>query len=236
VIVNETGIALMHYKDPIGKPVYSGNYKMHIVGVVKDFHFQSLHDKIMPLTLHPGRNAWFRTILVRTKPGQTTQALAGLGKLCKQLNPSFPFDYKFSDVEYAALYKSEGITGQLSVIFAILAILISCLGLLGLSLFTAEQRVREIGIRKVLGASVGSLFGLLSKNFLRLIGLAFLIGAPLGWWAMHQWLEGFAYRTDIPWWTFAVAGAAVLVVTLLTVCGQTIRAATTDPIKSLRTE
>lgn len=236
VIVNETAIALMHYKDPIGKPVYSGNYKMHIVGVVKDFHFQSLHDKIMPLTLHPGRNAWFRTILVRTQPGQTTQALAGLGKLCKQLNPAFPFDYKFSDAEYAGLYKSEGITGKLSVIFAILAILISCLGLLGLSLFTAEQRVREIGIRKVLGASIGSLFSLLSKNFLGLVGLAFLIGAPLGWWAMHQWLAGFAYQTNIPWWTFAMAGAAVLVVTLLTVCGQTIRAARTNPVKSLRTE
>lgn len=236
VIVNETAVALMHYKDPIGKPVYSGKYKMHIIGVVKDFHFQSLHDKIMPLTLHPGRNAWFRTILVRTKPGQTAQALAGLAKLCKQLNPAFPFDYTFSDVEYAVLYKSEGVTGQLSVIFAVLAIVISCLGLLGLSLFTAEQRVREIGIRKVLGASTGSLFSLLSKNFVLLVGLAFLIGAPLGWWAMHQWLSGFAYRTDIPWWTFAIAGAAVLVVTLVTVCGQTIRAATTNPIKSLRTE
>lgn len=209
---------------------------MHIVGVVKDFHFQSLHDKIMPLTLEPGRNEWFRTILVRTKPGQTTKALAGLRKLCKQLNPAFPFDYKFSDTEYAALYKSEGITGQLSVIFAILAIFISCLGLLGLSLFTAEQRVREIGIRKVLGASVGSLFGLLSKNFFRLVALAFFIGAPLGWWAMHQWLEGFAYRTDIPWWAVGVAGGAVLAVTLLTVCWQTILAARTNPMKSLRSE
>ena len=236
VIVNQTAVALMHYKDPIGKPIYNGNWKMHIVGVVKDFHFQSLHDKIMPLTLQPGRDAWFRTILVRTQPGQTTQALASLGQLCKQLNPAFPFDYKFSDVEYASLYKSEAITGQLSVIFAVLAIFISCLGLLGLSLFTAEQRVREIGIRKVLGASIGSLFNLLSKNFFGLVGLAFLIGAPLGWWAMHRWLAGFAYRTDIPWWTFAVAGAAVLAVTLLTVCWQTIRAARTNPVKSLRSE
>jgi putative ABC transport system permease protein len=236
VIVNETAIALMHYKDPIGKLIYSGNYKQHIVGVVADFHFQSLHDKIMPLTLEPGRDAWFSTILVRTQPGQTTEALAGLGKLCKQLNPAFPFDYKFSDAEYAGLYKSEGITGQLSVIFAVLAIFISCLGLLGLSLFTAEQRIREIGIRKVLGASVGSLFGLLSKKFFGLVGLAFLIGAPLGWWAMHNWLESFAYRTDIPWWTFGVAGAAVFMVTLLTVCWQTIMAARTSPMKSLRTE
>ena len=236
VIVNETAVALMHEKDPIGKLMYNGKYKMHIVGVVKDFHFQSLHDKIMPLVLQPGRNAWFRTILARTQPGRTAQALSGLEGLCRQLNPAFPFDYKFSDVEYAGLYKSEGTTGQLSVIFAVLAIFISCLGLLGLSLFTAEQRVREIGIRKVLGANVGSLFSLLSKNLLGLVGLACLIGAPLGWWAMHEWLAGFAYRTDIPWWSFVMAGVAVLVVTLLTVCWQTIRVARTNPVKSLRSQ
>jgi ABC-type antimicrobial peptide transport system permease subunit len=201
---------------------------------VKDFHFQSLHEKILPLTLEPGRNSWFRSILIRTKPGQTAQALAGLEGLCKKLNPAFPFDYKFSDAEYENLYKSEAVTGRLSVIFAVLAIFISCLGLLGLSMFTAQQRVREIGIRKVLGASAGSLFGLLSKNFLVLVGIAFLIGAPLGYWAMHVWLAGFAYQTDIPWWMFAAAGAAALVVALLTVSWQTIRAARANPVNSLR--
>jgi putative ABC transport system permease protein len=236
VMVNQTAVALMGYKDPIGKPVYDGSRKLLIVGVVKDFHFQSLHEKILPLTLEPGRNSWFRSILVRTQPGKTAQALAGLEGLCKKLNPAFPFDYKFSDAEYESLYKSEAITGRLSVIFAVLAIVISCLGLLGLSMFTAQQRVREIGIRKVLGASAGSLFGLLSKNFLALVGIAFLIGAPLGYWAMHVWLAGFAYQTDIPWWVFAAAGAAALVVALLTVCWQTIRAARANPINSLRPE
>jgi putative ABC transport system permease protein len=236
VMVNQTAVALMGYKDPIGKPVYDGSRKLNIVGVVKDFHFQSLHEKILPLTLEPGRNSWFRSILIRTKPGQTAQALAGLEGLCKKLNPAFPFDYKFSDAEYENLYKSEAVTGRLSVIFAVLAIFISCLGLLGLSMFTAQQRVREIGIRKVLGASAGSLFGLLSKNFLVLVGIAFLIGAPLGYWAMHVWLSGFAYQTDIPWWMFAAAGAAALAVALLTVCWQTIRAARANPVRSLRSQ
>ncbi len=236
VLLNETAIKLIGYKDPIGKTVTNNGYPLHIVGVVKDFHFASLHDPILPLVLGVGKNEWYGSILVRTQPGKTAQALAGLENLCKRLNPAFPFSYKFSDLEYAQLYKSEAITGRLSVIFAVLAIFISCLGLLGLSMFTAEQRVREIGIRKILGASVGSLFGLLSKNFLALVGLAFLIGAPLGWWAMHQWLAGFAYRTDTPWWTFAIAGLAAVLVALVTVCWQTVRAARANPIKSLRPE
>ncbi len=236
VLLNETAVKLMGYKDPVGKPVYSGNYPLHIVGVIKDFHFQSLHDPILPLILGAGRKEWYGNILVRLKAGQTPVALAGLERLCKELNPAFPFTYKFSDAEYAKLYKSEEITGRLSIIFAILGIVISCLGLLGLSMFTAEQRLREIGIRKILGASVGGLFGLLSRNFLGLVALAFLIGAPLGWWAMHQWLSGFAYQTDIPWWTFAIAGIVALLVALVTVCWQTIRAARTNPIKSLRPE
>ncbi|HEY6899553.1 MAG TPA: FtsX-like permease family protein, partial [Puia sp.] len=235
-IVNETAVALMGYqKDPIGKPVSVGNWKMHIIGVVKDFHFQSLHEKIMPLMLNMSKNN-FSNAVIRTQPGQTTAALGGLEKLCKELNPAFPFSYKFSDQEYARLYEGEVITGRLSVIFATLAICISCLGLLGLSMFTAEQRTREIGIRKVLGAGVPSLFALLSRNFLGLVGLAFLIAAPLGWWAMNAWLRGYAYRTDIPWWSFVVAGALALVIALVTVFWQTIRAARANPVKSLRAE
>lgn len=236
LIINQTAAALMGYKDPIGRYIYSGNYTAHIVGVVKDFHFQSLHDKIMPLILVAGRDDRYSQILVRTRAGQTQQALAGLQGLCKRLNPAFPFTYQFSDLEYARLYKSEEVTGRLSQVFAALAIVISCLGLLGLSLFTAEQRVREIGIRKVLGASVGSLFGLLSKNFMALVGLAFVVGAPLGWWAMHQWLEGFAYRADIPWWALPVTGLAVALVALITVTWQTLRAAGANPVRSLRSE
>ena len=238
VIINETAATLMGYKkDPIGKPVFLWeNNLSHIVGVVKDFHFQSLHETIMPLILTMGTKGNFYMALIRTQPGRTAAALSGLESLCKRLNPAFPFSYKFSDQEYARLYVSEAITGRLAMIFASLAIFISCLGLLGLSMFTAEQRMREIGIRKVLGASVSSLFGLLSRNFLGLVGVAFLIAAPLGWWAINAWLQGYAYRTEIPWWIFGVAGLLAVAVALVTVFWQAMRVAGANPVKSLRSE
>jgi ABC-type antimicrobial peptide transport system permease subunit len=235
-ILNETAIATIGYKDPIGRPVYFGHTQAHIVGIVKDFHFRSLHDPIQPLILHTGKKDNFSTILVRTQAGKTRLALAGLQGLCHSLNPKFPFSYKFSDQEYASLYKSEEVTGRLATVFAVLAILISCLGLLGLSIFTAEQRIKEIGIRKVLGAGVPSLFGLLSKEFIGLVGLSFAIAVPLGWGAMHQWLQNFAYRTDIPWWTFGISGLLAMLIALATVCFQAIRAARCNPIKVLRSE
>jgi ABC-type antimicrobial peptide transport system permease subunit len=236
VIVNETAVATMGYKDPIGKPMFFGKMQVHIVGVVKDFHFRSLHDPIQPLSLHVGKKEWFSTILVRSDAGQTKLALTGLERLCKELNPKFPFTYKFADQEYANLYKSEEVTGRLSVIFAVLAMLISCLGLLGLSIFTAEQRTKEIGIRKVLGAGIPSLFGLLSREFIGLVGLSFAIAVPLGWAAMHQWLLNFAYRTDLPWWTFGISGLLAMLIALATVCVQAITAARRNPIKALRSE
>ncbi len=235
-ILNETAVAKMGYKDPIGKPVYFGTAQRNIVGVVHDFHFRSLHDPIQPLVLLMGQNSQYSTILVRTQPGKTKEALASLKKLCLSLNPAFPFTYKFSDLEYARLYKSEEITGSLSIIFAALAILISCLGLLGLSIFTAQQRTKEISIRKLLGASMSTLFGLLSGEFLLLVGIAFAIAAPLGWWAMHHWLEGYAYRTGIPWWIFGISGLMAVLITLATVCIQAIQTASASPVESLRSE
>jgi putative ABC transport system permease protein len=236
VILNETAVALTGYKDPVGKPIFRGKMQCQIVGVVKDFHFHSLHDKIQPLILGMGKNNWYSTIIVRTEAGKTKAAIDGLKKLCADLNPAFPFSYKFSDEEYAKLYKSDQVIGNLSVIFAGLAIFISCLGLLGLSIFTATQRVKEIGIRKVLGASVGSLFTLLSKEFLMLVALAFAIAAPLGWWAMDSWLDNFAYRTPIPWWVFGISGVLALLIALATVCMQAIKSAYANPVTSLRSE
>ena len=235
-IVNETALALMGYKDPIGKTVFQGNYPMHIIGVVKDFHFRSLHDPIQPLILAMGKNNWFSTILIRTEAGKTKKALAGLEGLCKELNPANPFTYKFSDEEYAKLYKSDEVTGRLSVIFASLAILISCMGLLGLSIFTAAQRTKEIGVRKVLGASVASLFVLLSKEFLLLVVLAFVIATPVGWWAMDHWLGNFSYRAPVPWWVFGVAGILALLIALATICIQAFKTARANPVNSLRSE
>jgi putative ABC transport system permease protein len=172
-----------------------------------DFNFKSAHDRIRPLVLntdiHPRA---FGTILVRTRPGQTRQALATLESLCRQLNPSFPFSYTFSDEAYLAQYKSEQVIRSLAGIFALLAIAICCLGLLGLAAFTAEQRTKEIGIRKVPGAGVPGLSLLVSREFLVLTGLALLIATPVAWYIMNRWLENYAYRVTIAWWVFSLAG------------------------------
>ena len=176
------------------------------------------------------------TALVRTEPGKTKEALASLEKVCKNLNPKFPFTYKFSDEEYQKLYKSEQVVSQLASYFAFLAIFISCLGLLGLVMFTAEQRTKEFGIRKVLGASPGSLFNLLSKEFLQLVLIALIIASPLAWMAMNKWLQNFEYRINISWWMFVIAGVLAILIALITVSFQAIKAAVANPVKSLRTE
>jgi ABC-type antimicrobial peptide transport system permease subunit len=206
------------------------------VGVIKDFHFNSLHVPVNALILRLGEKDDYGSILIKTRAGQTKAALASLEKLCKQLNPKFPFTYQFSEDEYQKLYTSEIMVGKLSSCFAFLAIFISCLGLLGLAMFTAEQRTKEIGIRKVLGASIVSLFSLLSKEFLMLVLVALIIATPLAWYMMYKWLEDYAYKTNISWWMFMIAGLVAIVITLFTVSFQAVKAALANPVKSLRTE
>ena len=173
---------------------------------------------------------------VRIEKGKTKEVLANLEKICRELNPQFPFTYQFSDEEYDKMYRSEQIVSKLSNGFAFLAIFISCLGLLGLAMFTAEQRTKEIGIRKVLGASMVSLFSLLSREILLLVAAALLIASPLAWFTMTDWLKGFAYRIDIAWWIFLVAGFLAILIALITVSFQTIKALLANPVTSLRTE
>jgi putative ABC transport system permease protein len=235
-IINETALKRIKYADPIGKPLTFWGKKGKIVGLVKDFHFNSLHDEIEPLVVRSGEQESYGTIMVKTQPGKTKQALASLETLCKQINPSFPFAYNFSDQEYEKLYQNEQVVTKLSDAFAFLAIFISCLGLLGLAMFTAEQRIKEIGIRKVLGASVSSLFKLLSSEFLVLVIIALFIALPVSWYAMNHWLQRFAYRTPIQWWMFALSGATIILIAILTVSFQAIKAALINPIKSLRSE
>jgi len=235
-IINESALKRIGYKNPVGKPLTFWGKKGTIVGVLKDFHFNSLHVPINPMVLRLGENIGWGNALVRTEAGKTTEALASLKKVCENLNPKFPFTYKFSDEEYQKLYKSEQVVSQLARYFAFLAIFISCLGLLGLVIFTAEQRTREIGIRKVLGATVPNVVGLLSKDFLSLVLIANLISWPLGWWAMSKWLQNFEYRITIGWWVFVLAGLAAVFIALLTVSYQAIKAAIANPVKSLRTE
>lgn len=235
-IINETALKRIGYKNPIGAPLTMWGKKGKIIGVLKDFHFTSLHDPIQPLIIRLRENEDYGNALVRTAPGQTKEALAAVEKLCKELNPNFTFTYAFADEEYQKLYKSEQIAGYLSNVFAFLGVFISCLGLLGLAMFTAEQRIREIGIRKVLGASVGSLFTLLSKEFLVLVLIALVIASPLAWYLMHSWLENFSYRTQIDWWVFALSGVIAIIIALITVSFQSAKAALMNPVKSLRAE
>ena len=235
-LLNETAVGRMGLQNPLGETISWGNRSGKVIGIVKDFHFNSLHQAIDPLILRLDENWPWGTILVRTRAAQTHEAIAGLQKLCKELNPKFPFTYQFSDLEFARLYKSETVIGQLSNYFAFLAIFISCLGLFGLATFTAAQRTKEIGVRKVLGASTPAIAAQLSGDFLKIVVIAILLAFPLSWFIMHKWLEQFVYKTDLAWWVFALAGAVTLGIALLTVSYQSIKAALANPVKSLRME
>jgi putative ABC transport system permease protein len=234
-VLNEAAAKETGYKDPIGKPFRLFGRPGTIIGVVKDFHFHSMHTQIGPMVLHSDERM-AGAAMMRTQPGKTKEALASIQSLCRQLNPSFPPTYYFVDEEYQKLYQNEQIINKLSNVFAFLAIFISCMGLLGLAMFTAEQRIREIGIRKVLGASVASLFGLLSQEFLLLVVIALFIATPIAWYSMTAWLQGFAYRAPLQWWIFVVSGALIILIALATISFQAIKAALVNPIKSLRSE
>jgi len=235
-IINELALKRIGYTDPIGKPFTMWGKPGKIVGIVKDFHFNSLRDPILPLIIRFGEQENYGMALLRTRPGETKEALASAEKICKELNPNFQFSYYFADAEYQKQYQNEQVVGKLSNAFAFLAIFISCLGLLGLAMFTAEQRIKEIGVRKVLGASVGSLFTLLSQEFLVLVLIALCVASPAAWFAMHKWLENYADRTPIPWWVFLLSGVIAIIIALITVSFQTVKAALMNPVKSLRSE
>ncbi|GAB2577621.1 ABC transporter permease [Spirosoma areae] len=240
-LINEASARKMGYKSPVGKEMTMWDRKGKIIGLMKDFHYNSLHTAIEPLILRLQRgvsdttNNW-GNVLVRTHAGETKQAVASIEAAFKKFNPRFPVKYSFTDQEFGNLYKAENTVSQLSSYFAFLAIFISCLGLFGLAAFTAEQRTKEIGIRKVLGASVTNLVGMLSKEFILLVLLAAFIAFPLGWYFLSGWLEKYAYRIELEWWYFLVAILAAVGIALLTVSFQSIKAALMNPVKSLRSE
>nr|WP_067055883.1 ABC transporter permease [Mucilaginibacter sp. L294] len=235
-IINETAMKRMGYVNPIGQPLSLWGRKGKIVGLIKDFHLNSMHEPIIPLIIWLNKGENYGSLLIRTAPGKTKEALTSLQTLTRQINPEFPFSYTFSDEEYQSLYKSEQIVGKLANAFAVLAIFISCLGLLGLAMFTTEQRVKEIGIRKILGANVSSLFALLSSEFLVLVIIALFIASPIAWYAMDKWLQGFAYHTQVQWWVFVLSGGLIVIIALATVSFQAIKAALVNPVKSLKAE
>lgn len=236
-IINEAAARKMGYLDPVGKEVGKGKRKGIIVGLMKDFHHHSLHVAIEPLILElqRGHENW-GSVLIRVEAGQTRQALKSMENIFKQFNPKFPFRYSFTDQEFANYYKAENTVSNLSNYFGFLAILISCLGLFGLASFMAAQRRKEIGIRKVLGASVSGIIGMLSRDFIQLVHVAALFAFPMAWYFLEGWLEKYAYRIGIEWWYFVAALVAALLVTLLTIIFQSVKAATADPVRSLKTE
>ena len=238
IIVNESAIKLLGFSSPeeaIGKTILRGQKKWDIIGVINDYHQKSLRYPVEPTILMPayGTNAAF-SIKVNTKDLPST--IAGIKRSFDAFFPGNYFDYYFLDAKYNEQYADDQLFGKAFSIFAGFAIFIACLGLLGLSLFATMQRTKEIGVRKVLGAPVGSIVVLLSREFVQLVLLANLIAFPLAGWLMHQWLQGFAYKTDISWWIFALSGAAALLIALGTVSWQSIRAALANPIRSLRSE
>jgi putative ABC transport system permease protein len=241
IIINEAAAKFLATNNLLNKKIYTlrdvqtkALIDYHIIGVVKNFNFSSLRDVVTPLIFFLGKDNG--NISVRINSTDIPNALTQIKNKWKAMAPSQPFDYSFMDEDFTKLYTTEQVTGHIFITFAVLAILIACLGLFGLVTYAAEQRVRELGIRKVLGASVKSIASMLSTDFLKLVIISAAIAFPLAWFAMNKWLQGFAYRVNISWWVFVIAGVLALLIALVTVSFQSIKAAIANPVKSLRTE
>ncbi len=238
VVFNQTGIRQLGFTNPekaLGQKIDFWGDKLTIVGVVDDFHQQSLREAYEPLILRldPGVNGQLSIKLADSNPNQ---AIAVVKQAWSQFFPTDPFMYSFLDERYDKQYRADERFGQVFGFFTLMAVLVACLGLLGLATFTAQQRTKEIGVRKVLGASITSIVALLSKDFLKLVLIAIVIASPIAWYAMNRWLQDFAYKIDIEWWVFALAGLLAVGIALLTVSFQSVKAALTNPVKSLRSE
>jgi putative ABC transport system permease protein len=243
VILNETAVKAIGWKNPIGQWMrYPGNanQRFQVVGVVKDFHLYSVRAAIEPLAIFHESSKTYQTwgsyMAVRLLPNTEKASIEKISNIWKLSIPNVPFEYDFLDKSFARMYQSENQMASILLVFTALALFIGCLGLFALATFTAEQRTKEIGIRKVLGASVMGITALLSKDFLKLVGIALVIGSPVAWYFMNQWLGDFAYRIDIEWWIFALVGVSAILIAIATVSFQAIRAALMNPVKSLRSE
>jgi len=237
MIINESALKIMKFKDPIGKIVKDNGREWHIVGVAKDFILTNPYEKIRPTLVFGAAGDWFETMLVKLNGKNTTaNNMKAAEAIFKKYNPDFPFDLKFVDQEYARKFENEQRQGTLAALFSGLTILISCLGLFGLATYMAENRIKEIGVRKVLGASVTGIAALLSKDFVKLVIISFVLASPVAWWLMYHWLQDYNYRVTIQWWVFAAACFLSVFIALATVSYQAIKAALANPVKSLRTE
>lgn len=243
LILNETAIKQIGFSSPqeaIGAKVYfdwrGQTHSYTVIGVVKDFHFEDMHVPIKPYAFNLNRNPYYNYLVAHAKTSDISSVLKSIGNSWHKLNPNEPFEYSFLDQDFQKNYDAENRLLAIVGYFTIIAIIISCLGLFGLGTFSAEQRTKEIGIRKVLGASVPGIIKLLSTDFLKLVLIAIVIASPIAWWAMNKWLQDFAYRVSMSWWMFVVAGFIAILIALVTVSFQAIKAALANPVKNLRTE
>jgi putative ABC transport system permease protein len=235
-IINETAVKFMGFKNPVGETLKWDGVPYHIIGVVKDMVSESPYFPVRPTLFHllKGGGDFF---ILRINPKiSASEALSKIEKVYKTYNPAQPFEYQFVDEEYAKKFGDEERIGKLASAFASLAIFISCLGLFGMASFMAEQRIKEIGVRKVLGATVFNLWGMLSKDFVLLVIISLVIASPIAYYFMHNWLQNYQYRSDLAWWVFAITGVGAMAITLLTISYQSIKAAMANPVKSLRSE
>jgi ABC-type transport system, involved in lipoprotein release, permease component len=224
----------MGLKNPVGEVLSTPwKAKLTIIGVLKDFHIQSLHHKIEPLMMQKGES---NNLYVKMKPDHILATVESINKTFKSFDPGLPIDFHFLDDDFDNLYRTEQRMSKIFSYFSLLTIIISCLGLIGLSLFMTELRTKEIGIRKTNGAKSLEIFSLLSREYMLWVFISILIASPVAWYAMHHWLENFAYKTSLSWWIFALAGLLALVIALLTVSWQSWRAATRNPVEALRYE
>jgi putative ABC transport system permease protein len=239
-LINEAAVQALGFKkdeDVIGQNLRYGRQRGQVVGVFNDFHFESMHQKIVPLLfLLPRSQFQYNSISIKIAGNNLAGAIAHIESAWKKFLPDTPYEYTFLDQSFAKLYDAEQKQGGIFTVFASIAIFIACLGLFGLSAFAITQRIKEIGIRKVLGADVSTIVMLLSKDFLKLVVIAAIVAFPVAWYAMNNWLQDFAYRTTIPWWIFLLAGIVAAAVALFTISFQAIKAALANPVKSLRTE
>ncbi|MCO6490830.1 MAG: ABC transporter permease [Phaeodactylibacter sp.] len=236
IIVNETAARAMGMEQPLGEKVEFWGVAGQIIGLTQDFHLNSLHTPIAPLILYLSRNGSSENLYIRTEAGRAREAIAGMEALYRRIVPDYPFEYSFLDEEYSRMYKSETAIGKLAFYFAAIAILLSCIGLFGLSAFTAARRTKEIGIRKVVGASVASIVGLLFKDFLKLILIGFAISVPVAWYLLSNWLQGFAYQAGIGIHLFLATAGLMVLVAWLAVSYHSIRAARANPVEVLGRE
>ncbi|MNK02334.1 putative ABC transporter permease YknZ [compost metagenome] len=236
ILLNEAAIKEMKLKNPIGNYLKWGDETYTIVGVINDYISGSPYSPVAPLLIYATKKSLFNMVIRVNATSAITDQLIHIEKIIKKFNPAYPFEYKFVDQQFATKFKDQQQTSKLAFIFSVLAISISCLGLFGLASYMAEMKTKEIGIRKVLGASVSGITTMLSKDFIKLVIISILIASPIAWWVMSKWLQDFYYRIEMQWWIFALAGVSSIVVALVTVSSQAIRAANSNPVKTLRDE